>query len=136
MAERRLAITKKSSLAGIAEGWDESCYAIVTAATVEELVEFSKFKGSDHSEAEWVNIAADFVKHHFVSGRVLVLGQPASSKKFVLADMQLADISQSIDIVTKLLADIAGVNYDPKDTGPAASSEPQPTNSAQPTANP
>lgn len=108
---RRLAITKRISLEGIAEGWGSECYALVTPATYAEYIEFAGLNDQGKTNAELLQFQLDFVKKHLVSGKVNVLNDADES---VLDDIQPEDIDASKDLADKLFTEIVGVNLDPK----------------------
>lgn len=108
------AIVKKSSLAGLAEGWDESCYAYVKPATGEDRRVFRQAltdsQDTDNTE-ELAKIQDDMVLSHFVSGKVKLLNEDG---KFELADMQKEHLEVGL-VSDRLAMDIMGFDLDPKE---------------------
>lgn len=108
---KRYASVKKSSLAGLSEEWDESCYAYVVPATYEDHYPLTDGTVSELSPKEQVEWQKNVVKSHFVSGKIKVFNGEA----FELADMQKEDVAVSVAVLDKLYADIMGFDLDPKD---------------------
>jgi hypothetical protein len=123
---RQLAVTKRVSLAGIAEDWDDDCYALVTPMSIKDYRDFDELKVDGMTEAKAAGIESQFVLDHFVSGRVKILKDDGSLES---ADMVPEDVTASIDICNKLFYAISGI-LDPKDFGAAASSSEQPEKSS------
>lgn len=113
---KRYASVKKSSLAGLSEEWDESCFAYVQPATYDDqfpLTDGSIQKLTPKEQVEW---QTEVVKSHFVSGKIKVFNGEA----FELADMKEEDVTVSVAVLDKLYADIMGFELDPKDLRKAA----------------
>lgn len=125
---RQLAIAKRVSLDGIAEGWTTDCYALVSPATYAEYITFSDLQSEGKTNSELLQFQMDFVKKHLISGKVNVL---TDAGKTELDDIQPEDIDASKDLCDKLFAEIVGVSPDPKDismsTGSSSTSEPTTT---------
>lgn len=108
---RRLAITKRVSLDGIADGWESDCYALVTPASYAEYLEFVKLSTEGKSNAELLQYELDFVNKHFVSGQGKFLEDDGST---TLGNLTTEDVAESKELADKLFAEIVGVNLDPK----------------------
>lgn len=111
MHMRRLAITKRISLEGIAEGWGSECYALVSPASYGEYIEFAGLSDEGKTNAELLQFQLDFVKKHLVSGKVNILNDDDVP---VLDKLLPEDIDASKDLADKLFTEIVGVNLDPK----------------------
>lgn len=109
---RRLAITKRVSLTGISEGWQD-CYADVMPVTWQEFSDFGNADYSTMTLADQIKYAMDFVAAHFVSGKVMVHGEG-------LVDMTKDDIYASTDLSDLLFQEIVGLKLDPKASETAA----------------
>lgn len=107
---RRVALTRKVSLADYADGWDD-CYAIVTLAGFDEVSEAADNDYSKNTNLENVAYEIEVVKRHFVSGKIRVLGENGQPE---LVDMTSDDVRASIPIADKLYAVIMGLTLDPK----------------------
>lgn len=131
---RRLANGKRVDLSDIADGWD-GCYAVVTPATVDEYMEFSKIDTSEMTNAEAIERSVSFVTPHLVSGKVKVYDD---DDKLVLADIEADDLKADMTITAKLLNAITGVAPDPKgsETTTVASSTEMPQSSTSSTNQP
>jgi hypothetical protein len=123
---RQLAITKRVSLEGLADGWTTDCYANVSPATYAEYIDFANLSTEGKTNAELLAYQLDFVKKHLVSGKVNILG---TDGKLELADILPEDLDASKDLADKLFIEIVGVNIDPKasSTVTATSSTSEPT---------
>lgn len=111
---RRLAITKRISLEGIADGWTAECFALVMPATYPEYIAISDAEETmKKTEVAAKNI--EFVKAHIVSGRVMVLDDDGS---LVLGDLLLDDVDSFTELANKLYLELMGVTADPKDLPP------------------
>ncbi len=108
---RRLAITKRLSLEGIADGWGSECYALVSPASYAEYIEFAGLSDEGKSNTELLQFQLDFVKKHLVSGKVNVIND---ANETVLDDLLPEDIDASKELADKLFAEIVGVSLDPK----------------------
>lgn len=126
---RRLAITKRVSLEGIADGWGSDCYALVTPASYAEYIDFASLSEAGKSNAELLQFQLDFVKKHLVSGKVNVVDDNGDT---VLDDLLPEDVDASKELADKLFTEIVGVNLDPKasSTAPATSATDAATSAA------
>lgn len=118
MATRRLAITKRVSLAEVSEGWEDSCYAVVTLATNREQFAITETDTSKLNNRESIELQAKFVREHFVRGEVLALDEDGEPS---LVPMAPEDIEDNTEIANRLFLACVGADTDPKDTPPAAS---------------
>jgi hypothetical protein len=112
-SQRRLAITKRVSLADVSEGWQD-CYALIRPCSYQEYSGFADMDTTKMTVAEQIKYAMDFAASHFVSGKVKVEGTDS------LVDMTTADIYESTELSDLLFAEIVGLKLDPKATGTAA----------------
>lgn len=115
-SNRHIAITKKVSLADLSEGWDD-CYAIVRPATYREYREFADGKIEDLKPSEQLALEMDIVMNHFVSGKIMVLGDDGEAH---LEDMNAEDVQESVPLANKLFFEILGIKLDPKGSVTAA----------------
>ncbi|MDQ0825425.1 hypothetical protein QFZ60_001598 [Arthrobacter sp. B2I5] len=121
---RRLAITKRVSLAGVAEGWDESCYALVMPPSNEEYIDFTTTTAAeDMSNIDKFKWQIEFVKKHLVSGKVKVLDD---SGNLVLDDLLTEDIDASKELADLLFIQSVGLDLDPKGLSTAMETSPTP----------
>jgi hypothetical protein len=123
----RLSLGKKVSLEGLAEGWGEDCFVIVRPANYDDMLAVDEIDPSS-SKSEQVRFQIDFVKDHFVSGKVLVDGQ--------LEDMEPDDISESIALADRLFLAIIGSDLDPKDARAVAAAAAEQHSEGKPTETP
>jgi hypothetical protein len=114
--KRRLALTKRVSLANLSEGWDE-CYAIIRPATYQEYQEFLALDVADMTPADQMKVEIEMVTEHFVSGKILILDAEGESQ---LEDMKPEDIRASLPLANTLFFEILGVKLDPKGSVTAA----------------
>lgn len=108
---RRLALSKRVSLAHLFENNDQ-CYAMVRPATRAEYKEMMGDKLSKLDAAKQADVQTSFVRDHFVSGKLLILGE---NDKPELVDMTADDIDLFMTISNALYIGIMGLNLDPKD---------------------
>jgi hypothetical protein len=128
MTERRLAIAKKVSLAGIGPDWGDECYAYVMPANYNDMLEAEKL--DELSKAEQVKFQLDFIKRHFVSGKIRVMGEED------LADMEPDDVMASVALTDRVFMAILGDDIDPKEADPAAGRPSAPASDDKPTGTP
>ena len=122
----RITITKRVSLAGLSEGWDD-CYAIVAPARYRDYEEVSQLETSMLTQAQLIKTEMDLVKSHLVAGKIKVHGDD----NFV--DLEPADIESSLELSNRIYSEIMGFKLDPKGTDEAAGSEPKRQNSTSTT---
>lgn len=130
---RRITATKKSSLAGLSEGWGDECFAIVTPATYMDQVELDELDLPKLPQKKQVDVQFDVIRKHFVSGKIKVLN---ASGEYEMADMEVDDAFASIEIADKIYADIMGFDLDPKDLREVVAQQQEPQRSDQSTATP
>lgn len=133
--QRRIAITRKVSLADYADGWDD-CYAIVTLADFHEKSETQSIKDkiTAMTDIEATKFMLDVDMKHFVSGKIQVLDAADTPE---LVAMKAEDIATSERIISDLYLTIMGVTLDPKATQTTTdtSPTPDPTNEPLPAEN-
>jgi hypothetical protein len=105
----RITAVKKSSLAGLSEGWGDECYAIVRPATYSDMIALDGIDRTDKSAA--AHFQRELVRAHFVTGKIKLW----SDKGQELVDMTVDDVDCSVAVLDKLFADIIGIDVDPKD---------------------
>lgn len=120
---RRVAITRKVSLAEFADGWDD-CFAIVTLADFSEMQEIAAKDFKSLTDIEAVGFEIEVVMKHFVSGKINVINDAGQAE---LVDMVAADVQAGPKIADRLYAVIMGVTLDPKGTETAVTNSPTPT---------
>lgn len=126
---RRVAITKKVSLAEVADGWEE-CYAVVSLANFNDLTELDATDLDKMKTLDIVKFEIGVVEKHFVSGKIL-LTQPDGT--VALADMLIDDIKSSPRLIDLLYSEIMGLTLDPKDTSKVATNNSAPTSDSNTT---
>jgi hypothetical protein len=110
----RVAILKKVSLAGLAEGWDDQCFVVVRPASYKQFKEYIAAKPEDMDEAQGIELITHMVSEQFVSGKIMVLNADNQPE---LGDATKEDIENlSVEMLNALFTGIMGVNYDPKAT--------------------
>ena len=115
---RRLALTKKVSLADLADNWDD-CFAIVRLATFAEFVEYSNQKPKKAaSVTEKLEPIFKVVETHLVGGKIKVFVEGNDDPQ--LLDITAEDVRSSLPMANKLAAVILGIKLDPKDSPKAA----------------
>lgn len=119
---RRLAITKKVSLAGIGEGWGDECYAVIALASNREQFEIADTDTATLTNRQSIDIQATFVKDHFIRGEVKVFGSDGSLK---VVGMTSDDVEDNTEIASRLFLACVGSDIDPKDIpeGPSLENE-------------
>ncbi|MGO4470333.1 hypothetical protein AB4Y95_00140 [Arthrobacter sp. M-10] len=106
-----IALHKRVSLAGIADGWDE-CFAVVSLATYEEGRAANDLFGSKVADDEGYKFQTDLVTKHFVSGKVLTVLDDGTEG---IGDLTVEDATTYIPISNRLFFEILGIAPDPKD---------------------
>lgn len=110
--KRRVAITKKVSLAEFSDGWDD-CFVLIVPATFREvnayLEDGEKRKGNTPSQD--MEVQTSIIRTHFICGKIMALDE---SDKPELVDMTPEDSEVSIAISNKLFNEVMGFNLDPK----------------------
>ena len=129
---RRLALTKRVSLDGFADGWGSDCYAVVLQAGYAEYSDFLERDTTAMTKLEQMRFQFDFVKERLVGGKVIILDTDTSKQR--LDDLQKDDIEGSLDLCNRLFAEIAGVKFDPKVGTTAQLNESEPDESESSTA--
>ena len=125
---RQLAIGKKVSLAGVAEGWGEECYAVMRPADYDDMLAVDNVDNSDKAAA--AEFQKQFVQDHFIRGMVRIDGddQPV--------DMEAADTHATVALCDRLFLACLGDDLDPKEVRAAAAHSGEPSNDEQPTGTP
>lgn len=113
---KRIVSIKKSLLEGLSHEWGDECYAYITPATYEEMLEVNELNTAELTQRQQVNFQLEQVKKHFVSGKIKVF----TGTEFELVDMTADDAVATIAIADKIYADIIGFELDPKDLRKAA----------------
>lgn len=99
----------RSNLAGLAEQWDDECYALVRLATYEDHVRVEEANAS-HKGREGLEFQREFVREMYVSGKAKAF----KDGEFVLIDLTAADAASIPSVCDKLYMDIMGIDLDPK----------------------
>src|SRR4051812_40020611 len=107
---RQLALGKKVSLAGVAEGWGDECYAIMQPATYPEMLAVDAVDADKKDEQVKFQLA--FVRKHFISGKVRVTGETDP------VDMVVDDIEASVGITDRLFLGCITGDVNPKAPAP------------------
>jgi len=115
-----IALHKRVSLAGIADGWDD-CFAIVSLGTYEEGKATNELLGSQATDEEGYKFQTDLVTKHFVSGKVLTVLDDGTEG---LGDLTVEDATTYTPISNRLFSAIVGIAPDPKDLSTPTVSSP------------
>lgn len=113
---RQVAFTKRVNLSELSEGFDE-CYALVRPATRAEYSEAMDFDIEHTTREEQDKYEFEFIKSHFVSGKILVRNDEGNTE---LVDMEPDDVETSMALANKLYFEILGLKLDPKGSAKAA----------------
>ena len=122
---RQLALAKKVSLEGIAPDWGEDCYAMMLPATYADMLEVDGIEKK--SKAEQVAFQMEFLKSHFVSGKIRLIDMDGP------VDMKPEDVAASITLSDRLFAACLGDDLDPKEVRRAAAATQEPESDDRPT---
>lgn len=109
--KRVIAATRRVSLGDFADGWDE-CYAVVRLASFAEYEDVSKTDFTGMNVADTLKHEIEFVKSHFVSGKILVLDETTSESS--LQNMTKDDVDAIPSLPDYLYTVVMGMNLDPK----------------------
>lgn len=126
--QRRVAVVKKSSLAGLSEGWGDECFALVRLADYQDMQRVQEFTPDTPSGEQWT-FQQQFIREHFVSGKVKIFND---KNEQVEADMLVEDCLLTMGIANKVFQDIIGMDLDPKDLAAIAAQQkpPGPSNAS------
>lgn len=94
----------------MSEQWDTECYAYVKPTTYADQLDLTKRDMANASSDDQIAYQLQFVRDHFVSGKVRVF----NGKSFDLVNMTEDDCTASIEICDRLYAEINGFDVDPK----------------------
>lgn len=126
---RRLGIAKRVSLEGVAEGWTDACYALINPSDYLDSIQIKKQQIDETDEDKAVEFMIDFIKQHFVSGKIMVYND---NDELELADMVAEDAGASIQITDRLFTSITGVANDPKDSSTVTETQSVPVSTEDP----
>lgn len=115
MAEnkRRLAIAKRISLKGVAEGWSDDCYVLIQPLTYGENKELKNTNTDGLDDEKATEIMIGVIKRNFVSGKVMLYNDNGEAE---LSDAEADDIENlPATALFNIFADITGASIDPKD---------------------
>jgi hypothetical protein len=130
MSTRRLAIAKRVSLEGLGPNWGDECYALMMPATYTDMLEADQIDAK--SKQEQVSFQIEFLKRHFVSGKIRILTGEDSE----LVDMEPNDVEASVALSDRLFLACLGDDLDPKEARQAAVATKKPPKGVKPTATP
>jgi hypothetical protein len=130
MSTRRLAIAKRVSLEGLGPNWGDDCYALMMPASYEDMAAADQIDSK--SKDEQVRFQIEFLKNHFVSGKVRVIDGKGND----LVDMEPDDVSASVALSDRLFLACLGDDLDPKEARQAAAATKKPKNDVKPTGTP
>lgn len=122
--KKRYAAVKKVNLEGFSEEWDASCYAYVAPATYDDNQALADKAFAAKSDADKLQHQKDFVKSHFISGRIKIF----DGDSFVDDAMTVDDVFASVEITDYLYSEMMGLGIDPKDIRKVAMPDTLPTN--------
>lgn len=130
--QRRLGVVRRFSLADVAEGWDDSCYAMYRPASYRDLKAYQDLDTITMKTNDSVAYMVKFIKEHFVSGKVMILDD---NNTLVVGDMETQDVDElPPDVLGDLFATMNGGVLDPKDTAKEATPAAVPPSDDPPTA--
>lgn len=104
-------VVKKVGLAGLSEGWDESCYAYVVPASYLDQKDIAESGVATMTPEQQVEYQLKYVADHFVSGKILAF----DGQEFVPVDMTKEHTAVTVEVTDRLYAEIVGLGLDPKD---------------------
>lgn len=108
----RVAILKKVSLSGLADGWGDDTYVTVRPASYKQFKEYTQTKVENMTEAEGIELITSMVSEQFINGKIMVLNDKNEPE---LADATKEDVENlSIEMLNAIFTGIMGVSYDPK----------------------
>lgn len=127
MSERKVAILKKISLEGLADGWGSDCFIVVQPASYKQFKEYTQTDVEKLDEAAGIDLITKMIKEQYVSGQIMIIGDDG---KPVNAPAEVDDIdSLGVEMLNTIFTGIMGVNYDPKATQTAATDKTLSSNS-------
>lgn len=127
MSERRVAILKKISLEGLADGWGADCFVMVQPASYKQFKEYTATDVEKLDEAQGIDLITKMIKAQYVSGQIMIIGD---NGKPVNAPAEVGDIdSLGVEMLNTIFTGIMGVNYDPKAMPTAANASSPSSNS-------
>lgn len=127
MSERRVAILKKISLEGLADGWGADCFIMVQPASYKQFKEYTQTDVEKLDEAAGIDLITKMIKEQYVSGQIMIMGE---DNKPVNAEAEVDDIdSLGVEMLNTIFTGIMGVNYDPKAIQTAADASKPSSNS-------
>lgn len=126
---RRVAATRKVSLADFNENWTD-CYVVLLLADLQEFRDSIAKDWTGALQAEVLDFELDTVKQHFVAGKIRIVGSDE------LVDMEPGDVTAVPELPDYLYSVIMGIDLDPKDLRKAARSTSVPSNSESTTKTP
>lgn len=100
---------KRISLAGQGEGNDEN-YALVVPASYDDLEATDDTDFASMSKREQIDWQLDFVRKHFVSGKIAAY----NGSEFVTIDMTADHAVATRDLADYIYSEIMGLDVDPK----------------------
>jgi hypothetical protein len=116
---QRITAVKKSSLAGLSEGWGDECYAILRPTQYDDLVALDELQAK--GQKDQVTFQTDLARSHFVTGKIKTWNVETGEQELVT--MTADDVDCSVEVLDRLFADIIGIDVDPKDMRAAVAQE-------------
>jgi hypothetical protein len=107
---RKLAITKRISLAEFSEDWKD-CYAIIRPATYSEAKVFRDTNVKSLDEDAKVDLELKMIGQHLVSGKIRAYNDANQPE---LVDLDTEDLRDSMPIANHIFYEILGIASDPK----------------------
>jgi hypothetical protein len=128
---RTLGILKKTSLAGLAEGWGDECYVLTTPVTYQQLLKIQKMEVDEKNPEPAIMATIELIKEHIAAGKVKVY----EDNELKLVDITKEDVdNMSVEMTDHIFANITGgAHRDPKASPQVAESEQTPPNSSDTT---
>lgn len=122
---RRLAISKRFSLAEIDTAWKD-CYIEYSPATIHDLTKFQELNPQGQTETQAIDYMVTFIKDHTLRGKVLLVNDDGTPG---IADLVKEEDIDNLppNVIKTLFADMNGAILDPKDTpqvAPVAAEQP------------
>ena len=110
-APKKYSAVKKVSLAGLYEGYDESCFAYVVPANFKVRFESVKLEDPEVKEDERERFQSEMIRNHFVSGVIKQFDGTDFTESKLTADIAI----ELPDVSNKLAMYVLGYDFDPKE---------------------
>jgi hypothetical protein len=119
---RQLAITRKFSLSGVADGWTDESFVIYSPVAYGDLKTLRDAAPEGMQETDAIDFTLNFIKSHVISGKIQILDETGNP---VVADFEKDDLDQlPPDTINAMFSALTGVKLDPKGTSTATETSP------------